>query len=112
MDLKNYEYYVRLTALYRSAYVKIDGLTGQNTTSNGVISTDLYFDNVQPAIDVTGRVNNTYRRLIARVAPTASLARSLFFPEYAIESGSIVCKKMIVNAPGAGNSSDLCDYSN
>jgi hypothetical protein len=110
MNLGANDYYIRLTPLYRNSHVNIGDLR-----DGAVAGTTLKFNAVQPSIDVTGRVNNTYRRLIARVAPNASLSGGLFFPEYAIESGSSVCKKMIVDVappPGEkGNSQDLCSYA-
>lgn len=108
LDLDNYEYYIRLTSLYRDSHVSIGYLNG---SWRGNVATPLVFNALQPMVDVTGRVNNTYRRLIARVAPNASLAGDLFFPEYAIESGSDVCKKMVVDTAASNNSKDLCEYN-
>ena len=105
MQLDQYDYYIRLTSIYRDSHVNIGHMSGAYA---GNASTPLVFNALQPAIDVTGRVNNSYRRLIARVAPNASLSGNLFFPEYAIESGSSVCKQMIVDTQSSGNSRDLC----
>jgi hypothetical protein len=109
LQLDDFDYYVRLTSLYRDSHASIANLQG-NYSGSPAVGDSLVFNAVQPTIDVTGRVNNTYRRLIARVAPNASLAGDLFFPEYAIESGSNICKKMVVDADGT-NSIDVCTYN-
>ncbi|MCL1929595.1 hypothetical protein FWF93_00370 [Candidatus Saccharibacteria bacterium] len=106
LNFDDNDYYIRLTALYRDTHVSIGNLQGKRNGSE----VEVVFNALQPAIDVTGRVGNTYRRLIARVAANESLAGNLFFPEYAIESGSDVCKKMLVDTAASGKSRDLCEY--
>jgi hypothetical protein len=51
------------------------------------------FKFVQPEVDVTGRANDVYRRVKARVSFEAP---GITFPEYALESGSTICKQLIV----------------
>lgn len=51
------------------------------------------FDGVQPEIDVTGRTNDVYRRVRARVSFSMP---NIQFPEYALETASPVCKRIVV----------------
>jgi hypothetical protein len=96
----NNDYYLRLQSIYRSTHYRI---TAKNT--NG----PLYFDGVQAKVDVTGRAQDSYQRLQARVQPVNSEAddSTNWWPEYAIDSGGKVCKKMSV---ALDSGSDDCDY--
>ncbi|MDR1300170.1 MAG: hypothetical protein LBK50_00480 [Candidatus Nomurabacteria bacterium] len=102
------QYYMKITPLYRDATVSI-GVTDLVAIKDSKRYEDVKFNGIQPLIDVTGRVNNTYRRVIARVAPNAAMAGEMFFPEYTIESATKVCKKMRITNEF---SSDACDYTN
>jgi hypothetical protein len=105
LDLTKDKYYIKVTALYRDARISL----GYAKDSN---DNQLRFNGIQPLIDVTGRVNNTYRRVVARVATNAAVAGELFFPEYAIESATKICKKMRIVQPGSvPGSQDECNYS-
>lgn len=95
LDVANNDYYLRISATYRSS----------GSDSQVTLSDNRKFDNVQPIIDVTGRANDAFRRLQARVRLNAA---GTFVPEYAIESGSKVCKDMFVTSDPA-SSSDKCD---
>lgn len=59
-----YDYYLRLTAIYKDAPVQVQMYS--NSTATGP---PLEFDGVNPEIDSTGRANNVYRRLVSRVSP-------------------------------------------
>lgn len=54
------------------------------------------FKFVQPEVDVTGRANDVYRRVKARVSFEAP---GITMPEYALESGASICKRFIVADP-------------
>lgn len=82
------QYYVRLTLLYgngKPAEVSVTPRTGAGAT--------VLFDKVQYEIDVTGRTNDVFRRVQARVAFGAP---DFIMPEYALESASTVCKDITV----------------
>ncbi len=97
-DTANNDYYLKISATYRPTHIQL------------VAPKDAKFDNVQPSIDVTGRVNDAFRRVQARVRSNSQLTQ--FFPEYAVESGSKVCKNMFVTND-ASTSTDKCtDYLN
>jgi hypothetical protein len=78
-------YYLRATLMYGAQ----TNLT-ITATRAGVPQT---FKFVQPEIDVTGRANDVYRRVKARVSFEAP---SITYPEYALESGTTICKRLIV----------------
>lgn len=77
-------YFVKITALYRDTHIKLSLPGG------------LKFNNLQPQIDVTGKVGNALRRVLTRVATNDAVAGEAFFPEYAIETVSPVCKNMTI----------------
>ncbi len=50
------------------------------------------FNGVQPVIDVTGRANNMFRRVLARV----ELSGSFVYPEAAVDMKNDLCKNFSV----------------
>lgn len=80
------QYYLRLSLFYAaSTEVTIKAFdTASNTARD--------FDKVQYVIDVTGRTNDVYRRIQARVSPQSST----LYPEYAIDSAGSICKDITV----------------
>lgn len=90
------DYYLRLTAIYRDADIKVE-LFNNNTLVN--------FNNVQPAIDSTGRTNDVFRRVESRVQYNAPV----YLPEYAIETGGPICKDILSTGQNTG-SADRCTY--
>lgn len=94
-----YDYYLRVSALYRVTSFRVEMLDGANIP--------VKFDGVQPIIDVTGKSGDTFRRIQARVgfSPTVAL------PEYVAEStgdGSSkgICKD--VNIAPDGHVASTC----
>jgi Tfp pilus assembly protein PilX len=85
-------YYVRVSAFYANTHVKLSLAKG------GAL---VKFNNVQPKIDVTGRTNDVFRRVSARVQFNAAS----YMPNYAVQSGQTVCKNMLV-ADTVANSTD------
>ena len=86
-------HYLRLQAIYRDARFRI--------TARDEYGNQLYLLGTQPEIDVTGRALDAFRRLRARVEPNANMndgSIGIWWPEYAIESGGVVCKDMSVIA--------------
>ena len=82
-------YYLRINAIYRSTHFKITAYQGKNK---------LYFDGVQPLVDVTGRSSDSFSRIQARLRPTYdnSTNSSNWWPEYVIDTNGKVCKDIEV----------------
>ena len=76
-------YYVRSTVLYGAG-------TTMKLTPNGGTAV---FDGVSPRIDVTGVANDVYRRIVSRVMFQIPFNA---FPEYALESETDICKRLVV----------------
>ncbi|MBI3494578.1 hypothetical protein HY004_01150 [Candidatus Saccharibacteria bacterium] len=93
-----YDYYLRLTAIYKDAPVQVQMFS--NTTATG---TPLDFDGVNPEIDSTGRANNVYRRLVSRVSPQAKydgidvsqgICKAFHLADFATTYGNDGCPKV------------------
>lgn len=84
------DYYLRINAIYRSTHFKI--------TAYGQNGKKLYFDGVQPLVDVTGRSSDSFSRIQARLKPTYdnSTNSSNWWPEYVIDTNGKVCKDIEV----------------
>ncbi len=78
-------YYIRLSLLYGSSTnVKVSAVDATGTAQT--------FNNVQYVIDVTGRANDVYRRVQAKVSPSSAAA----YPEYAVDTAQMLCKHIVV----------------
>jgi len=89
--------YLRITPLYNATNFRVT-LGGSNP--------DVLFDGVQPAIDSTGRANDLYRRVEARV----DLADTSFpFPEAAVDLTSSLCKDFLVTKT-ASEAKNNCSF--
>ncbi len=78
-------YYLRITPIYGQTHFRVAMVNS---------STEVSFDQVQPIIDATGRADDVYRRLQARV-----LVNPLtLYPEYALETANNICKNMSVSS--------------
>jgi hypothetical protein len=75
--------FLRLNALYSDTHYSVQLYEG---------ATPIAFDGVQPIIDVTGRADNMFRRVLARV----ELAGSFVYPEAAIDMKNDLCKDFSV----------------
>lgn len=75
--------FLRLTALYNGAHVSVK-------LKNG--SDDVYFNRVQPQVDSTGRANDLFRRVKARV----ELQGDFTYPEAAVDMNGDLCKNFTV----------------
>lgn len=82
--------YLRLLTTYKGTHVKV--------TAKGIDGRDLFFDGVQPIVDVTGKSSDTFSRIQARLKPVSSDADSAssWFPEYAVQTDGKICKKLNV----------------
>lgn len=75
--------YLRLTSLYNGAHYTIK-------LKN--VSQDIQFNGVQPLVDSTGRANDLFRRVEARV----ELIGDFTYPEAAIDMEGNLCKNFVV----------------
>ena len=86
---KKYDYYLRLSAIYKDSHFSIRAYYGSEI---------LYFDGVQPLVDVTGSSSDSFSRIQARLKPTYdnSTNSSNWWPEYVIDTNGKVCKDIEV----------------
>jgi Tfp pilus assembly protein PilX len=90
-DASSRNAYLRLTALYNNANVAI-------RLKNG--ASYVRFNGVQPEVDSTGRANDVFRRVKARVELTGNFP----YPEFAIDMNGSLCKNFTVTDTEAGYS--------
>lgn len=84
------DYYLRINAIYRSTHFKITAYDKNNNK--------LYFDGVQPLVDVTGRSSDSFSRIQARLKPSfdKNTDSTNWWPEYVIDTNGKVCKDIEV----------------
>lgn len=97
---KDKDYYLRINAIYRSAHFKITAYQGKNK---------LYFDGVQPLVDVTGSSSDSFSRIQARLKPSfdKNADSTNWWPEYVIDTNGKVCKDIEVQYD---TGEDRCTY--
>ena len=90
LDTKAADYYLRINAIYRSTHFKITAYD-----KNG---SKLYFDGVQPLVDVTGRSSDSFSRIQARLKPSfdKNADSTNWWPEHVIDTNGKVCKDIEV----------------
>lgn len=90
LDTTKTDYYLRINAIYRSTHFKITAYD-----QNGK---KLYFDGVQPLVDVTGRSSDSFSRIQARLKPSfdKNADSTNWWPEYVIDTNGKVCKDIEV----------------
>lgn len=90
LDTTKTDYYLRINAIYRSTHFKITAYD-----KNG---SKLYFDGVQPLVDVTGRSSDSFSRIQARLKPSfdKNADSTNWWPEYVIDTNGKVCKDIEV----------------
>lgn len=90
LDTVNTDYYLRINAIYRSTHFKI---TAKDQNGN-----KLYFDGVQPLVDVTGSSSDSFSRIQARLKPSfdKNADSTNWWPEYVIDTNGKVCKDIEV----------------
>ncbi|MCG5106304.1 hypothetical protein MBO12_04750 [Candidatus Saccharibacteria bacterium] len=90
LDTTKTDYYLRINAIYRSTHFKITAYDQQNNK--------LYFDGVQPLVDVTGRSSDSFSRIQARLKPSfdKNADSTNWWPEYVIDTNGKVCKDIEV----------------
>ena len=90
LDTNKADYYLRINAIYRSTHFKI--------TAYDQYGKKLYFDGVQPLVDVTGRSSDSFSRIQARLKPSfdKNADSTNWWPEYVIDTNGKVCKDIEV----------------
>ncbi|MDX2776297.1 hypothetical protein PV379_02930 [Streptomyces caniscabiei] len=89
--------YLHLGALYNSSHFQIRLLQGSNPVR---------FDNVQPVVDSTGRANDAFRRVQARV----QLSTDYTYPQAVIDLEGDLCKNFTITDQDSGYSeSTTCE---
>ena len=90
LDTTKTDYYLRINAIYRSTHFKITAYD-----KNG---SKLYFDGVQPLVDVTGSSSDSFSRIQARLKPSfdKNADSTNWWPEYVIDTNGKVCKDIEV----------------
>lgn len=78
--------YLRIQALYQNTHIRVQLFNGSGTP--------VVFEDVQAEIDVTGRANDVFKRLQARVSLAPEDPFEL--PDYALLSGEDICKNFLV----------------
>jgi Tfp pilus assembly protein PilX len=84
-------YFLRVTPVYGQTHFRVALVNAGSEVS---------FDGVQPTVDSTGRANDVFRRLQARL----SINSITNYPEFAAESANTICKNLRV-------SSNVADYA-
>ena len=76
--------------MYKDAHFEI---TAKDASGN-----PLYFDGVQPVVDVTGKSADSYSRVKAHIEPTNDDLgdTSSWWPEYTVDTDGNVCKQINV----------------
>lgn len=89
-DTGSYEWYLRLSAIYKDTHFKV---TATDSAGN-----PLYFDGVQPVVDVTGKSSDSYSRVKAHIEPVNDDYgdKTNWWPEYTVDTGGNVCKQIDV----------------
>ena len=100
LDAKNNDYYLRLSAIYKDAHFSIRAHNGSEI---------LYFDGVQPLVDVTGSSSDSFSRIQARLKPSfdKNADSTNWWPEYVIDTNGKVCKDIEVQYD---EGEDRCKY--
>ena len=90
--------YLRLTSLYAGTDIKVELKDGANQIVN--------FHDVQPKIDVTGRANDLFRRVEARVETTSP---SFPYPRATVDITNNFCKAFAVANTSASYNAGGCN---
>lgn len=82
------DYFLRINTIYKGTHFLI---AAKDASGN-----PLYFDGVQPIVDVTGRSADSFARIQAQLQSSVEDDAAKWWPEYAIETEGRVCKDISV----------------
>ena len=85
-------------ALLRLSTIYKQGTTDVRITLQGDGGSQVDFSRVQPIVDSTGRANDLFRRVQARL----SLVADVEYPEFALDVSGALCKDFYVTPTGSG----------
>jgi hypothetical protein len=88
-------YFLRVTPEYGQTHFRVALVNGGSEVS---------LDGVQPIVDSTGRANDVFRRLQARVLVNAISN----YPEFAAETANTICKNLQVSSNTADYVANNC----
>lgn len=78
--------FLRLNTVYKGAQVRVTLMKADGSVIN--------FDGIQPAVDSTGRANNLFRRVEARL----KIGEDFPYPNYAVDVKNSLCKDFAVTS--------------
>lgn len=89
-DEAGHDWFLRVNSVYGSTHFRV--------TAYDKYDKPLWFDGVQPSVDVTGKSAESYVRIHARVEPVNQDKTGLgnWWPEYAIETKGDICKNLVI----------------
>ncbi len=84
------DWFLRVNSIYSNTHFRV---TAYDKDGN-----QLWFDGVQPSVDVTGKSAESYARVRARLEPVNKDKTGLgnWWPEYAIDTSGDICKNIVV----------------
>ena len=91
--------FLRLSPIYKSTSFRV---TLMDASDNAVL-----FNDAQPTVDSTGRANDVFRRIEARLS--ISGGESVSYPEFAIDVTNGLCKGFYVTSSTSGELTGSCD---
>lgn len=102
-------WYLRLNAIYKNTHFRVTACAADYSADKCPKDKKLYFDGVQPEVDVTGKSADTYTRIKARIEPEYNNDSGIanWWPDYAIDTAGKVCKDITVRWK---NGDDNCEY--
>lgn len=80
---------LRLNAMYKGANIRVSLMAADGST--------VLFDGVQPMVDSTGRANNLFRRVEARLM----IGDDFPYPSYAVDVNHDLCKSFSISEDGS-----------
>lgn len=88
-------YFLRVTPIYGATHFRVALVNA---------GSEVPFDQVQPIVDATGRANDVFRRLQARV----QVNNLVNYPEFSVESANTICKNLRVTQSVADYQANNC----
>lgn len=89
-DMSKRDWFLRVNSVYSNTHFRV--------TAYDEHDKPLWFDGVQPSVDVTGKSAESYARIHARLEPVNQDETGLgnWWPEYAIDTSGSICKDLVI----------------